>query len=100
MLLCRNGQAQDPTGRESELERHIWGTFVEGKATVALGGTGVVVSGCEACRKRFGTNSQYLWHLADDVLPVILRKASEIAGVTTQVAGPWLGDCRKRGEEV
>ena len=35
------------------------------------------------CRKRFGTNSQYLRHLADDVLPVILRKAFEIAGVST-----------------
>ena len=64
---------------KAELERHVWGTFVEGKATVALGGTGVIVSGCEACRKRFGTNSQYLRHLADDVLPLILRKAFEIA---------------------
>ena len=63
---------------KAELERHVCGTFVEGKATVALGGTGVVVSGCEACRKRFGTNSQYLRHLSDDVLPVILRKAFEI----------------------
>jgi hypothetical protein len=68
---------------KAELERHVWGTFFEGKATVALGGTGVVVSGCEACRKRFGTNSQYLRHLSDDVLPVILRKAFEIAGVPT-----------------
>ena len=25
---------------KAELERHIWGTFVEGKASVALGGTG------------------------------------------------------------
>jgi len=67
---------------KAELERHVWGTFVEGKATVALGGTGVVVSGCEACCKRFGTNSQYLRHLADDVLPLIVRKAFEIAGVS------------------
>ena len=68
---------------KAELERHVWGTFVEGKATVALGGTGVVVSGCEACRKRFGTNSQYLRHLSDDVLPTILRQAFENAGVPT-----------------
>ena len=67
---------------KAELERHVWGTFVDGKATVALGGTGVVVSGCEACRKRLGTNSQYLRHLSDDVVPLILRKAFEIAGVT------------------
>jgi hypothetical protein len=69
MLLCRNGQAQDLADKKAELERHVWGTFVEGRASVALGATGVVVSGCEACRKRFGTNSQYLRHLADDVLP-------------------------------
>jgi hypothetical protein len=68
---------------KAELERHVWGTFVEGKASVALGGTGVVVSRCEACRKRFGTNSQYLRHLSDDVLPNILRKAFEIACVST-----------------
>ena len=59
---------------KAELERHVWGTYVEGKATVALGGTGVVVSGCEACRARFGTNSQYLRHLSEDVLPNILRR--------------------------
>jgi hypothetical protein len=58
---------------KAELERHVWGTFVEGNATVALGGTGVIVSG-EACRKRFGTNSQYLRHLSEDVLPNILRR--------------------------
>ena len=68
---------------KTELEKHVWGTFVEGKATVALGGTGIVVSGCEACRKRFGTNSQYLRHLSDDVLPNILQMAFEIAGVST-----------------
>ena len=64
---------------KAELERHVWGTFVEGKASVALGGTGVVVSGCEACRKRFGTNSQYLRHLADDVLPGIIEGALSAA---------------------
>ena len=42
---------------KAELERHV-----DGKASVANSGTGVVVSGCEACRKRFGTNSQYLRH--------------------------------------
>jgi hypothetical protein len=61
---------------KDELERHVWGTFVEGDMSVALGGTGVVVSGCEACRKRFGTNSQYLRHLADDVLPGRLMDVS------------------------
>jgi hypothetical protein len=74
------GKAKILAEAKAELERHVWGTFVEGKATVALGGTGVIVSGCEACRKRFGTNSQYLRHLSEDVLPNILREAFEIAG--------------------
>jgi hypothetical protein len=40
---------------KDELERHVWGTFIEGDMSVALGGTGVVVSGCEArARKNFG----------------------------------------------
>jgi hypothetical protein len=64
---------------KAELERHVWGTFVEGDMSVALGGTGVVVSGCEACHKRFGTNSQYLRHLADDVLPGIIEGALSAA---------------------
>ena len=67
---------------KAELERHVWGTFVEGNATVALGGTGVIVSGFETCRKRLGTNSQYLRHLSDDVLPIILQKVFESAGVS------------------
>ena len=64
---------------KAELERHVWGTFVEGDMSVALGGSGVVVSCCEACRKRFGTNSQCLRHLADDVLPGIIEGALSAA---------------------
>ena len=64
---------------KAELERHVWGMFVEGDMSVALGGSGVVVSGCEACRKRFGTNSQYLRHLADDVLPGIIDRVLSTA---------------------
>jgi hypothetical protein len=69
---------------KDELERHVWGTFVEGDMSVALGGTGVVVSGCEACRKRFGTNSQYLRHLADEVLPGIIEGALSAARSDTE----------------
>jgi len=49
---------------------------------MAQGGKGVVVSGCPTCRKRFGTNTQCLDHLADDVMPVILRTAFKIAETT------------------
>jgi hypothetical protein len=47
--------------------------------SMAQGDRGVIVSGCPTCRKRFGTNTQYLDHLADDVMPVILRAAFKIA---------------------
>jgi hypothetical protein len=47
--------------------------------SVVLGGTGVVVSGCEACRKRIGTNSRYLRHLADKVLLGIIEDALSAA---------------------
>jgi hypothetical protein len=66
-----------------ELMRHSWDTFVDDPPSVAAGGNGVVIPGCPACHKRINTNDQYLRHLSDDVLPVILRKAFEIAGVST-----------------
>jgi hypothetical protein len=47
--------------------------------SVAEGGRGVVIPGCEPCKKRINTEAQFLQHLADDVLPVILRKAFAIA---------------------
>jgi hypothetical protein len=62
---------------------HSWETFVNNPPSVAEGGNGVVIPGCPACKKPINTNSQFVRHLADDVLPVILRKAFEIAGVST-----------------
>lgn len=41
--------------------------------SVAQGGNGVVVTGCVVCRKQFGTNTQYLDHLAEDVILAILH---------------------------
>lgn len=67
---------------KTELIRHSWDTFVDEQPSVAAGGMGVVIPGCPACHKRITTNDQYLRHLSDDVLPVILRKAFEIAGAT------------------
>ena len=61
-----------------ELERHVWDTFVDGDLSVAFGRIGVVVSGSKACRERFGTHSQYLRHLADDVLLGIIEHAFSI----------------------
>ena len=60
---------------KAELMRHGLDTFVDGGISVALGGSGVVVTGCPGCRKRFQTVNQLMYHLADDVLPEILRQA-------------------------
>jgi hypothetical protein len=68
---------------KSELMRHSWDVFVDHPPSVAEAGNGVVIPGCPACHKRINTNDQYLRHLSDDVLPVILRKVFEIAGVST-----------------
>jgi hypothetical protein len=46
---------------QAELQRHVWGTFVDEGLTIALGGQGIVTPGCEVCRKRIKTNSKYLW---------------------------------------
>jgi hypothetical protein len=59
---------------QAELQRHVWGTYVDKGMTMALGGEGIVTPGCEACCKRINTNSQYLRHLANDVLPQIIER--------------------------
>ena len=60
---------------KTELTRHTWGTFVDKGVSVALGGNGIVVPGCDVCHKRINTNGQYLRHLGEDVLPGILERA-------------------------
>jgi hypothetical protein len=60
---------------KSELMKHNLDTFVDGGVSVALGGSGVLLTGCPACRKRFQTVNQLMYHLADDVLPTILTHA-------------------------
>jgi len=45
--------------------------FVPEPPSIAQGGRGVVVPGCPACMKRINTMSQFLDHLADDVLPAL-----------------------------
>jgi hypothetical protein len=67
---------------KAELLRHAWDTFVDNPPSVTTGGSGVVVTGCSACKKRTNTNAQYLRHLADDVLPIILRRAFKTATET------------------
>jgi hypothetical protein len=58
---------------QTELMRHSWDTFVSDPPPNAKRGS--VVPGCPTCRKIFYSDSQYLSHLAIDVLPGILEKA-------------------------
>jgi hypothetical protein len=70
---------------KSELCRPSWTTFLDELPAMAQGGNGVVIPGCPPCKKRINTEAQYLRHLADDVLPMILRKAFAIAGEQNEV---------------
>ena len=63
------------TAAKQELQRRSLSTFVHDPPSIAEGGSGTVVTGCPPCRKRFGTVNKLMQHLADDVLPVILRQA-------------------------
>lgn len=56
----------------AELQRHSFDTFVDEPPSIAAGGNGVVAPGCPACKKRLQTMNQFVAHLAEDVLPVIL----------------------------
>jgi hypothetical protein len=60
---------------QRELNRHSMGHFVDNPPSIAQGGTGVVVSGCEACGKVIYTRNGFVEHLANDVLPRILETA-------------------------
>jgi hypothetical protein len=59
---------------QREIQRHSLDTFVTDSLSVAEGGTGVVVTGCVACRKRFHTIPQFIDHLAYDVLPTFMDR--------------------------
>ena len=59
---------------QREILRHNFDTFVDNPPTVAQGGRGCVVPGCVPCRKRFQTTSEFLDHLAYDVLPAFMDR--------------------------
>ena len=61
---------------QSEIRRHDFSTFLTEEPSMADGGPGVVVPGCPACRKRLFTMANFMDHLADDVLPVLIDKLS------------------------
>jgi hypothetical protein len=61
---------------QQEIRSHDFSTFVDEPPSIAQGGKGVVVPGCPACKKVFGTMPKFLDHLADDVLPTLLEGLS------------------------
>jgi len=63
---------------QSELRRHSWDTFVDEPPSIAHGGRGVVVVGCPACRKKLYTVSQFVEHLARDVIPKVIRGQTSV----------------------
>jgi hypothetical protein len=56
-----------------EIQRHDLGTFMDEQQS----GRGVVVPGCSLCRKLLNTSSQFVDHLANDVLPAAIAKFDE-----------------------
>jgi hypothetical protein len=61
---------------QREIHNHDLTHFVDDPPSIAQGGRGVVITGCSRCRKRFGTVSQFIDHLALDVLPPLIDKLS------------------------
>jgi len=63
---------------QTEIKRHDFDTFIDNPPSMAQGGKGVCVSGCPRCKKQIYTIPQFLNHLADDVLPPLLDKLSDM----------------------
>ncbi len=61
---------------QQEIRRHNFNYFIHEPPSIAQGGKGVVVPGCPACEKRINTMSQFLDHLADDVMPALIERLS------------------------
>ena len=62
---------------QQEIRRHDFSCFVDQPPSIAQGGSCVVVRGCPTCLKRINTMSQFLDHLAEDVMPALIEKLSE-----------------------
>ena len=60
-----------------EIGKHSLDTFVQNPPSIAAGGSGVVVSGCPNCKKKFQSINQFVQHLMDDVTPVIADQITD-----------------------
>jgi hypothetical protein len=61
---------------QKEIYRHDFSQFVDEPPTIAEGGKGVVVAGSPTCKARINSMSQFLDHLAKDVLPPLPDRLS------------------------
>ena len=59
---------------QKEIHRYDFSYFVDEPPSVAEGGKGIVVSGCPTCKKRINTMTQFLDHLASDVMPALIDR--------------------------
>jgi hypothetical protein len=57
---------------QQEIRRHGFDYFIDEPPSIAQGGKGVVVPGCPVCRKRLQSMTQFVEHLAVDVLPRVI----------------------------
>jgi hypothetical protein len=64
---------------QQEIRSHDFSTFVDEPPSIAQGGKGVVVPGCPACKKVFGTMPKFIDHITEDVLPKLLDRLSNEA---------------------
>jgi hypothetical protein len=62
---------------QQKIRQHDFNYFVHEPPSIAQGGRGVVVPGCPACKKRINTMNQFLHHLTEDAMPVLIEKLSE-----------------------
>jgi hypothetical protein len=57
---------------QREIHSHDFSHFIDEPPSLAEGGKGIVVPGCPRCRVRINSMSQFLDHLANDAMPVLL----------------------------
>ena len=56
---------------QQELKRHSWDTFA---TEVEPGGRKIIVPGCPKCHKQINTNTKFVEHLADEVIPELFAR--------------------------
>jgi hypothetical protein len=68
---------------QQEIHRHDFSTFVDEPPLLGQGGKGVVIPGCPLCKKRLNTVGQFLDHLANDAMPVLVNRLSAVKEADT-----------------